>query len=173
MKANACFVGEPIFMNGKEEKCDTGTLHIFLIFLVFNLIYNQLMLYIFKEGSSVLFVVSSAVCLPLTDILYMVPAIAGPTALQNFTIYDGFALFVLVMGLLVYHSENEDRGGEGTSKSPMFASPSLQRTHLMKRRKGRTVYRQSPTSFRKTSQSPKIRRGLPSYGSTGRGGDIP
>ena len=59
------------------------------------------MLYIFKEGSSVLFVVSSAVCLPLTDLLYMIPFLAGSKAQQNFTIYDGFALFALVVSYII------------------------------------------------------------------------
>ncbi len=67
------------------------------------------MLYILKQGSSVLFVVSSAVCLSSTDVLYMKPFLAGPKAAQTFTIYDGFALFVLVRGMLIYHSENEER----------------------------------------------------------------
>lgn len=121
------------------------------------------MLYIFKEGSSVLFVVSSAVCLPLTDLLYMIPALAGPEAQQSFTIYDGFALFVLVMGLLVYHSEKEDRreGVKSVQKSPMFSSPSLQKTHTMKRRRGKILYHQSPLF----PKSPKMAR--KSYGTAG------
>jgi hypothetical protein len=106
------------------------------------------MLYIFKEGSSVLFVISSAVCLPLTDLLYLIPFLTGKFAGQKFTIYDGFALFVLIMGMLVYHSEKEERQVIGTTrsieKSPMYTSPTLQKTHLMKKRRGKIVYRQSP-----------------------------
>jgi hypothetical protein len=54
---------------------------------------------VFKKGSSVLFVVASAVGLPLVDILYMWPLLAGQ-AYEVFTVYDGFALFVLVMAIL-------------------------------------------------------------------------
>lgn len=138
------------------------------------MMYNQLMLYIFKEGSSVLFVVSSAICLPLTDVLYMVAMLAGPSAQQKFTIFDGFSLFVLVMGLLVYHSEKEQRqvsGSKTVDKSPMYPSPSLQRTHLMKRKRGRIIYRQSPTWVRRSpSPRPLNRRNnsseaLANYGS--------
>lgn len=98
------------------------------------------MLYIFKEGSSVMFVVSSAVCLPLTDVLYMVPFIAGPKAAQTFTIYDGFALFVLIMGMMVYHSEKEervDKAAKSHEKSPMFSSPSMRQAQLMRGRRPR------------------------------------
>ncbi|GLD99355.1 hypothetical protein PINS_up023269 [Pythium insidiosum] len=150
-KAHQCFLGESVEFNGEHISCDIGVFHVFLVFIIFNMIYNQLMLYIFKEGSSVLFVVSSAVCLPLTDLLYMIPMLTGEFAGQKFTIYDGFALFVLVMGLLVYHSEKEERiaGTRAIEKSPMYASPTLQKTHLMrKRRGGKIVYRQSPMVLR-------------------------
>ncbi|KAI9989692.1 hypothetical protein PInf_019977 [Phytophthora infestans] len=154
-KAHECFIGNEVELNGKDLPCDSGVLAVFLVFIVFNTIYNQLMLYIFKEGSSVLFVVSSAVGLPLTDLLYMIPLLTGKAASQAFTIYDGFSLFVLVMGLLVYHSEKEERkrGTESVEKSPMYASPSLQKTHLMRKRRGKVVYRQSPMIRRSGSGS--------------------
>ena len=159
-KANACFLGYPVQVNGAVEACDTGVLQVFMVFIIFNMMYNQFMLYIFKEGSSVLFVVSSAVCLPLTDVLYMVPLLSGPSAQQTFTIYDGFSLFVLIMGLLVYHSEKEGRtkGTRTVQKSPMYTSPSLQRTHLMKRKRGRIIYRQSPLWAKRTPSPSPPRR---------------
>lgn len=170
VNATNCFFGSPVTVNNELQLCDAGVLNIFLVFIVFNMMYNQLMLYIFKEGSSVLFVVSSAVCLPLTDVLYMVPFLSGPSAQQQFTIFDGFSLFVLVMGLLVYHSEKEQRrrGTKTIDKSPMYPSPSLQRTHLMKRKRGRIIYRQSPSWVRRRSQSPVATRrtngGVSNYG---------
>ncbi|CCI50230.1 unnamed protein product [Albugo candida] len=152
-KGNDCFLGHPVDFNGKHYTCDTGVLNTFLIFIIFNIIYNQLMLYIFKEGSSVLFVVSSAVCLPLTDLLYMYPMLTGPSAGQKFTIHDGFALFALVMGVLIYHSEKVGRpaGAQSLQKSPMFSSPTLQKTHLMQKcGHGKVLYHQSP-QMRKAS----------------------
>ncbi|CAK4117697.1 unnamed protein product [Aphanomyces euteiches] len=135
-----CFLGRPVEFHGETVACDQGVFVLFLWFILFNMTYNQLMLYIFKEGSSVLFVVSSAVCLPLTDILYMLPFITGTKATQTFTIYDGFALFVLMVGLLVYHSEKESRlsagGSRSVEKSPMFTSPHLQKTRFMRKQKG-------------------------------------
>ncbi|ETW03085.1 hypothetical protein H310_05512 [Aphanomyces invadans] len=136
-QAHNCFIGNPATFNGKELPCNNGVFVTFMWYILFNCVYNQIMLYVFKEGSSVLFVVSSAVCLPLTDILYMVPFIAGPKASQTFTIYDGFALFVLIMGMLVYHSEKEERveAATSTQKSPMFSSPSLRQAQLMRGRR--------------------------------------
>lgn len=159
-KAHSCFMGEPVEFNGEIVPCDSGVLQTFMVFIIFNMIYNQLMLYIFKEGSSVLFVVSSAVGLPLTDLLYMIPVLTGKAAGQKFTIYDGFALFVLVMGLLVYHAEKEERkrGLESFEKSPMYTSPSLQKTHLMKKKNGKLLYRQSPNPLAGSSQR-LLRRG--------------
>ncbi|RHY34389.1 hypothetical protein DYB32_000958 [Aphanomyces invadans] len=129
-QAHNCFIGNPATFNGKELPCNNGVFVTFMWYILFNCVYNQ-------EGSSVLFVVSSAVCLPLTDILYMVPFIAGPKASQTFTIYDGFALFVLIMGMLVYHSEKEERveAATSTQKSPMFSSPSLRQAQLMRGRR--------------------------------------
>ncbi|RHY46995.1 hypothetical protein DYB38_008118 [Aphanomyces astaci] len=107
------------------------------------------------EGSSVLFVVSSAICLPLTDVLYMFPLLTGAKAAQAFTLHDGFAIFVLVMGMLVYHAEKEQRldasGTKAVDKSPMFSSPSLQKTRMMRAKRGRVLYHQSPVAFRNRS----------------------
>ncbi|KAF0695387.1 Aste57867_13821 [Aphanomyces stellatus] len=175
-----CFLGNPVVFNDKKLLCNEGVFDLFLWFILFNMIYNQLMLYIFKEGSSVLFVVSSAVCLPLTDILYMMPFITGAKASQTFTIYDGFALFVLMIGLLVYHSEKETRVSEGGSraveKSPMLTSPHMQRTRLMRKQKDKIVYHQSPlfrgqSPGRSTDGRPLLRSNSPAgrpktYGST-------
>jgi hypothetical protein len=169
-KAHECFLGNPVELSGKELPCDSGILQVFLVFIVFNTIYNQLILYILKEGSSVLFVVSSAVGLPLTDLLYMLPILTGVSAGQKFTIYDGFALFVLVMGLLVYHSEKEEHKSGTTSfeKSPMYTSPTLQKAHLIKKRRGKLVYRQSPMLTRSSSNG-NISQKLLGRNSGGRG----
>ncbi|EQC39262.1 hypothetical protein SDRG_03467 [Saprolegnia diclina VS20] len=155
-QAHECFLGNPAEFGGKTIACDQGVFGTFLLYIFFNVVYNQLMLYIFKEGSSVLFVVSSAVCLPLTDILYMVPFLAGPQATQSFTIFDGFALFILIIGMLIYHSEKEERvdttDGKLLAKSPMFSSPSMRQAQIMRGKRTGT-YRQIP-AFKKKLASP-------------------
>lgn len=137
-----CFFGYEVnnTITGDLELCDGNIAITFLFFIVFNIVYNMLMLYIFKGGSSVLFVVSSAVCLPLADVLYNIPLIAG-SAYEAFTIYDGFALFVLVMAILTYYSEKEVRVTEDSlthelkseQKTPMFSTPSTERQHRSSR----------------------------------------
>lgn len=133
-----CFFGSEVHntITGELELCNGNVAATFLFFIVFNIVYNMLMLYIFKGGSSVLFVVSSAVCLPLADLLYNIPLIAG-SAYEAFTIYDGFALFVLVMAILTYYSEKEVRVTEdlvthelkSEPKTPMFSTPYTERQH--------------------------------------------
>jgi uncharacterized membrane protein len=142
--ANAlkCFFGYEVnnTITGDLELCTGNVALTFLFFIVFNIVYNMLMLYIFKGGSSVLFVVSSAVCLPLADLLYNIPLIAG-SAYEAFTIYDGFALFVLVMAILTYYSEKEVRVTQDSithelkseKKTPMFSTPSTERQHRSSR----------------------------------------
>ncbi|KAF0736848.1 hypothetical protein Ae201684_007004 [Aphanomyces euteiches] len=139
VQAHNCFLGHGVQFNGEYIPCNNGVFGTFMWYIFFNCVYNQIMLYIFKEGSSVMFVVSSAVCLPLTDVLYMVPFIAGPKASQTFTIYDGFALFVLIVGMVVYYSEKEERvekDQKSLEKSPMFSSPSMRQAQLMRGRRG-------------------------------------
>ncbi|KAF0710935.1 hypothetical protein AaE_012311 [Aphanomyces astaci] len=95
--AHECFFGHNVTFNGVSSPCDGGIFVVYLQYILFNVLYNTLMMFVFKEGSSVLFVISSAVCLPLTDVLYMLPVLAGPLAKQKFTIFDGFALFIIVV----------------------------------------------------------------------------
>lgn len=107
------------------------------------------MLYVFKTGSSVLFVIASACRLPLVDLFCMSRALAG-RAQQQFTVYDGFALFILVLAIYIYYSEPElqadpsvgdtppstgdislraskDRGDGGPERTPMLVSPHVGR----------------------------------------------
>ncbi|OQR92824.1 Drug/Metabolite Transporter (DMT) Superfamily, partial [Thraustotheca clavata] len=160
-QAHECFLGNPASFGGKTISCDQGVFGTFMLYIFFNCVFNQLMLYIFKEGSSVLFVVSSAICLPLTDILYMVPFLAGPQATQAFTIYDGFALFILIIGMVIYHSEKEIRvnteDGEPLAKSPMFSSPSIRQAQLMRTRRS---YRQVPSYKRRLASPHRSKYGI-------------
>ncbi|KAF0695381.1 Aste57867_13815 [Aphanomyces stellatus] len=157
-QAHNCFLGNAVEFNGATIACNNGVFLTFLWYIFFNCVYNQIMLYVFKEGSSVMFVVSSAVCLPLTDVLYMVPFLAGPKASQTFTIYDGFALFVLIMGMMVYHSEKEERvdnkAHKSLEKSPMFSSPSMRQAQLMR---GRRATNRQPTKA--ASFKPSVKYG--------------
>lgn len=104
-QANQCFFG---INNNPGDDCE-GVLYVFLVYIVFNIAYNQLMLYIFKKGSSVLFTIASALRLPLVDVLLLSKFIAGGAAVNALTVFDGYALFILVIGILVYYSQKEVR----------------------------------------------------------------
>ncbi|KAF0695375.1 Aste57867_13809 [Aphanomyces stellatus] len=105
--AHNCFFGQPTTFNGITSACDGGIFVTYAQGLILSVLFNLLMMYIIREGSSVVYVVSSAVCLPLTGILYMIPALAGPLAMQKFTVFDGFALFIILLGMVSYYSEKE------------------------------------------------------------------
>ena len=137
-QAIRCFFGLTAtdVTNGVTLTCTSLVMIVFSIFIMFNITYNMLMLYIFKSGSSVLFVISSAVALPLSDFLYISSFIAGSAA-EPFTLYDGFALFILVLAMYVYYSEPEVRVvvEPNTNKTtlvpatPMFPAPMDERAH--------------------------------------------
>lgn len=106
--ANKCFFGTP---SREGDDCgaasDSGAPVVaFCFFILFNVAYNMLMLYIFKAGSSVLFVVASAARLPLVDIMLMFGFLAGP-AQADFTIFDGFALVALILAITTYNLHPE------------------------------------------------------------------
>lgn len=101
----SCFAYGENIAPGSPDVC-TGVLEIFLLYLFFNLVFNQLMLVVFKNGSSVLAVVASAVRLPLVNVLLMSSFIAGP-AQDSITIYAWIALVILIGGLIVYRLKPE------------------------------------------------------------------
>ncbi len=68
--------------------------------------------------------------------MYTSPFLAGP-AQEPFTIYDGYALFALVLSIIVYYSEKEERiikdeitgKAQKVPQTPMFATPASERAH--------------------------------------------
>lgn len=74
------------------------------------------MLYIFKHGSSVLFVVASAVRLPLVDALNSWKWLAGP-AQEAYHKEDTFALIILIVAIVVYYSEPEENPLKSAAES--------------------------------------------------------
>ena len=96
-------------MSGGSGEHGVAPIWLFFFFIVFNISYNMLMLFIFRQGSSVLFVVAATVRLPLVDLLLMWRFVSGP-AYSKFTLFDGFALFALIVGIVTYQSEPEIPG---------------------------------------------------------------
>jgi len=98
--------GFSCFVLGKNpphggDQCGS-LLWLFCLYMVFNISFNQLMLYVFKEGSSVLATVASAVRLPIVDILLLWKFLAGPAVVKKLSGWDLGALALLVLGVVVY-----------------------------------------------------------------------
>jgi hypothetical protein len=107
-----------------RKDCETefGTpSSVFGTFLVFNVTFNMLMLFVFKHGSSVLFVVANAARLPLVQCLLMWKWLAGPSD-QKFAVYDGYALFALVLAVVVYYSEKEDKMPDAADSASVLSA---------------------------------------------------
>ncbi len=71
---------------------------------------TQLSLYIFKKGSSVLFTIASALRLPIVDFLLLSTFIAGEASVNRLSVYDYYALFILIIGIAVYYTKKEKQG---------------------------------------------------------------
>jgi len=100
--------------------------YIFFIYLAFNIGYNVCMLVIFKRGSAVLFTIASTARLPLTSFLFQVRFLAGSKTV-TLTIYDYFALVIIVIGIIMYRYNKELKREDIVEKIPE-AEPLLQST---------------------------------------------
>lgn len=106
--ATTCFLGSSVKAGDHCTDEEVSALAIFCVFLVFNIAYNLLALAVMQEGSSALFVVASAVRLPLVDILLLWPWLAGLAA-AAFTVFDGFALVALLLAIYLYNADPETK----------------------------------------------------------------
>jgi drug/metabolite transporter (DMT)-like permease len=114
--ANTCWLGDDVRLG---DSC-SDLIWIFGVFILFNITYNQLMLLIFREGTSVLFTIASAARLPLVDVLLLSKFIAGEAAVNKLSVYDYYSLIILVVGIAVYYSEREVHRREfGTDKEEL------------------------------------------------------
>eukprot|EP00128_Syssomonas_multiformis_P005614 Colp12_sorted_trinity150504_noHs@32929 len=101
--ASKCFFGTGSLPG--DEACNETPI-VFVIFLVFNIAYNILMLMVFKLGSATLAVVASALRVALSDVGFQWKFLSGP-AYKDLTWYDGVALVILIGGLFAYRLRPE------------------------------------------------------------------
>ena len=80
--------------------------YVFIVFLAFNVLFNILLLMVFKHGSSTLAVVASALRVALSAFGFNIPFLAG-AAFQKVDVYQIVSLFVLVLGLVFYQWNKE------------------------------------------------------------------
>jgi drug/metabolite transporter (DMT)-like permease len=90
------------------DQCDYFYL-VLLVFLVFNLLFNYLMLYVFKYGSSTLAVVAGAARLALSNLGFLIPILAGEATQKKLSLIDIEALVILIVGIIVYSITREQR----------------------------------------------------------------
>ena len=72
-----------------------------LLYVVVNFAYNTLLLLITKHGSALLLVISSALSLPLTNLLFTQSLFMGQHA-ESFSVYNLIGLVIVVTGFLLY-----------------------------------------------------------------------
>lgn len=92
--------------NMQEGDDCKGAFGWFMIYSLLSTIMNTLMLIIIREGSSVLFVITNTVKVPLTAFLGSFSALAGKGT-SKITIADIYAFILLIVGSIVYNYKNE------------------------------------------------------------------
>jgi hypothetical protein len=106
VNSSKCFFTGENPVPGSPDDCESAWI-IFILYLVFNITFNQLMLVVFKKGSSVLAVIGSTLRLPLVDLLLLWRFLAGPATIAAFTQWDGYALVMIIVGIVLYKMKEE------------------------------------------------------------------
>jgi hypothetical protein len=124
--ASTCFFLGKNPRPGSPDDCG-GVFWVFVVYLAFNVAFNQLMLVVFKKGSSVLAVISSTARLPLVDVLLLWGFLAGAAKITAITAYDAFALLIIIAGIVSYKWRSEVKKEINPSEPhvPGLASPSV------------------------------------------------
>eukprot|EP00741_Cyanophora_paradoxa_P010705 tig00020538_g10347.t1 len=92
-----CFLGQA---SHQGDDC-SGRASIVLAFLVVNFAYNALLLVVTKYGSAVLLVMTGALVIPVTNVVFTVKAVMGADA-ESFSEWDLAGLNVVLVGFVVY-----------------------------------------------------------------------
>jgi hypothetical protein len=100
----ACFMG----LNTAEPIC-RDTLAVFVVFILFNVIMNVLVLFVFKKGSAVLATIVGTSTMILTNLAYHVPFVAGEASQTGISGYNLRALGIIVLGIVMYNIKSEEK----------------------------------------------------------------
>ncbi len=79
-----------------------------------------LILVVFKKGSSTLAVVASAARLALSNVGFLIPVLAGEALRTTLSYYDIGALFILILGIVVYRLKAELKQSVEQDKKPLI-----------------------------------------------------
>jgi len=94
-----------------DSACETDVASpavLFCIYIVFNLTFSNLMLLLFRRGSSTLFSISATARIPVVAIMLLIPVLAGPKASKP-SVADGAATALAVAGLALYQWRPEQK----------------------------------------------------------------
>ena len=127
-----CFLGVDV---NKGDDCSRATSAL-LVYVGINFLYNVFQLLVTKHGSATTMVISSALALPVTNLLFSSELLLGAEA-EPLSLYDVAGLVVVLAGFLVYsfsgdkHMPAQGAGGsmvyvrERSSSDPPLATPSF------------------------------------------------
>lgn len=99
-----------VFINGDDEEnpC-SGTLIIFGVFVVFNVASNALILYVYKNGSVTMAVISGTCILVLSNLGFHVKPLAGLAYTSGISIFNLISLWIIVCSIILYNIDDEKR----------------------------------------------------------------
>lgn len=104
------------------DMCE-GTLGVLGVYIAFNITFNIVLLVVFRVGSATLAVMASALRVALSAFLFQWRLLSG-RAYAKLTAYDGSALVVLLLGLIVYRIRDEaKKPADGADYEPVAAGP--------------------------------------------------
>lgn len=107
-----CFFGFNSILTGDSpDQCGYFWL-IFMVFIIFNMTYNILILVVFQRGSSTLAVIASAARLALSNVGFLLPFLAGEAAQKELSLFDIIALIILILGIIVYSLKKETEASD-------------------------------------------------------------
>ena len=92
---------------------------VFAVFIVFNVVLNVLVLYVFKHGSAVLATMVGTSTMILTNMTYHVPWIAGEAETHGFSMYNLLALAIIVGGIILYNLKSEEKRNHGSNSTTL------------------------------------------------------
>mmetsp|Transcript_44015 Transcript_44015/g.71630 ORF Transcript_44015/g.71630 Transcript_44015/m.71630 type:complete len:468 (+) Transcript_44015:218-1621(+) len=93
-----CFLGHN---SAPDDDCSSGNFQIVFSYVLVNFVFNALLLLITKHGSALLLVMTGALVIPVTNVLFTVKAVMGDDA-EEFSLWDVLGLHVVLVGFVVY-----------------------------------------------------------------------
>lgn len=133
----ACFKGE--FIDGFECHLEPYPWVILMVYVFVNFGLNVLLLLITKHGSALLLVISSALSLPFTNLMFTTSFVMGKEA-EEWSWLNACGLLVVVVGFLIYSLMTDENGEfmpvQGAAGQMMYVTeaPPVSNAHLRRRR---------------------------------------